>query len=155
MRLAGLRTSVSAPALRSAAAVAPAMALRLCAVAGALLIAVPASAWVAVGESESASYYLDPDTIHIDGARRRVWRLFDYKEKQASGVRSGKALIEIDCQADTYRYLRTTYYSEPQGRGKVLHGARERRKEDIVPGTMIAQLAKATCQAPATKSPGK
>jgi len=157
MRLAGVRARASAPAPPSAvAAVAAtaAMALRVCCAAATLLVAVPAGAWVAVGESESASYYLDPDTIHVDGPRRRVWRLFDYKEKQASGVRSGKALIEIDCQADTYRYLRTTYYSEPQGRGKVLHGARERRKEDIVPGTMIAQLAKATCQAP-TPTPSR
>ncbi|MDB5953570.1 surface-adhesin E family protein [Ramlibacter sp.] len=116
--------------------------------AAALWSAAPVGAWVAVGESESTSYYLDPDSIHVEGAHRRVWRMFDYKEPQASGVRSGKALIEIDCEADTYRYLRTMYYSQPQGRGKVLGGARERHKEHIVPGTMIAQLAKATCMAP-------
>jgi hypothetical protein len=127
-------------------------AARLCALAAALVVAMPAAAWVAVGESESTSYYLDPDSIRVEGTHRRVWRLFDYKEKQANGVRSGKALIEIDCQADTYRYLRTMYYSEPQGRGKVLGGARERRKEHVVPGTMIAQLAKAACQAPAAKA---
>ncbi len=124
---------------------------RLWALAAALVVAAPAGAWVAVGESESTSYYLDPDSIRVEGAHRRVWRLFDYKEAQASGVRSGKALIEIDCHADTYRYLRTMYYSEPQGRGKVLDGARERPREHIVPGTMIAQLAKAVCQAPASR----
>src|SRR6476620_3134261 len=103
------------------------IATRVCALAAALFVAAPAGAWVAVGESESTSYYLDPDSIRVEGSHRRVWRLFDYKEQQANGVRSGKALIEIDCQADTYRYLRTMYYSEPQGRGKLLGGARERR----------------------------
>lgn len=118
----------------------------------ALLVAAPASAWVALGESDSTSYWLDPDSIRVDGTHRRVWRMFEYKLPQASGVRSGKALIEVDCQADTYRYLRTMYYSEPQGQGKLLGGARERRKEHIVPGTLVAQLAKAACQAPAAKA---
>ena len=121
---------------------------RLCALLAVFFVAVPAGAWVAVGESESTSYFLDPDSIRVEGPHRRVWRMFDYKEPQASGVRSGKALIEIDCQADTYRYLRTMYYSQAQGRGKVLGGAHERHKEHIVPGTMIAQLAKAACVAP-------
>ena len=125
---------------------------RLCVLAAVLSWAGTAGAWVAVGESESTSYYLDPDSIHVQGAHRRVWRLFDYKEPQASGVRSGKALIEIDCEAGTYRYLRTMYYSQPQGRGKVLGGARERHQEHIVPGSMVAQLARATCLAPSVGS---
>jgi hypothetical protein len=123
-----------------------------CALAGMLVLAGSAHAWVAVGESESISYFLDPDTIRVQGAQRRVWRLFEYKEAQATGIRSGKALIEIDCQADTYRYLRTMYYAEPQGRGKLLGDAHERRKEHIVPGTLIAQLAKTACQAPPAAS---
>jgi hypothetical protein len=114
----------------------------------ALAFAMPACAWVAVGESESTAYFLDPDSIRVQGRQRRVWRLFDYKERQATGIRSGKALIEIDCEGDTYRYLRTLYYAEPQGRGKLLGGARERPKEHIVPGSLVEQLAKATCQAP-------
>ena len=122
------------------------------ATAAVLLTATHAGAWVAVGESESTSYYLDPDSIRAEGAHRRVWRMFDYKQAQASGVRSGKALIEIDCEADTYRYLRTMYYSEPQGRGKLLGGTRERPREHIVPGSMVAQLAKAACQAPVPKT---
>ena len=121
------------------------------ATAALLWMATHAAAWVAVGESESTSYYLDPDSIRAEGAHRRVWRMFDYKEPQASGVRSGKALIEIDCEADTYRYLRTMYYSEPQGQGKLLGGARERHSEHIVPGTLIAQLAKSACAAPVAK----
>ena len=125
---------------------------RLGVLVAAVLVGAPAWAWISVGESENTAYYLDPDSIRVEGAHRRVWRMFEYKAPQASGVRSGKALIDIDCQADTYRYLRTMYYSEPQGRGKVLGGARERRKEHIVPGTMIAQLARTTCQPAVAKS---
>jgi len=131
-----------------------AVAPRLAAALAALLAGPAALAWVPVGESDSTAYYLDPETIRVEGVHRRVWRLFDYKAPQASGVRSGKALIEIDCRADTYRYLRTMYYSEPQGRGKLLGGARERPREHIAPGTLVAQLAKAACQAPAQR-PGR
>jgi hypothetical protein len=112
----------------------------------ALGAAAGAPAWVSIGESESTAYYLDPDTVRADGTHRRVWRLFEYKAQQREGVKSGKALIDIDCQAGTYRYLKTMYYSEPLGKGKYLGGRGEHRKEYIGPGTMIGQLANLVCQ---------
>jgi hypothetical protein len=105
-----------------------------------------AHAWVSIGESASTAYYLDPHTVRTDGTLRRVWRLFDYKGQQREGVKSGKALIEIDCHAGTYRYLKTMYYSEALGEGQYVGGGGERRKEYIAPGTMVAQLANAVCQ---------
>jgi hypothetical protein len=109
-------------------------------------LAPPAWAWVSVGESEAAAYYMDPEVMRADAAQRRVWRLFDYKEKQANGVQSGKALIEIHCTEGSYRYLRTIYYAGAMGQGKVLGGTREQRKEFIGPGTLIAHLANTVCQ---------
>lgn len=116
--------------------------------AAALALAAPAAgaAWAAIGESASTAYYLDADSVRAEGARRRVWRLFDLKEARGDGVRSGKALIDIDCDGGTYRYLKTLYYSEPMGRGRYLGGGGEHRKEHIAPGTMIAQLATLVCQ---------
>ena len=123
-----------------------AMLLRAVTLAGlALGAASAAGAWVSVGESESTAYYLDPDSVRTEGPHRRVWRLFDAKEQQGEGVRSGKALIEIDCQAGTYRYLKTMYYSEPMGKGRYLGGRGAHRKEYIGPGTMIGQLANLVC----------
>lgn len=110
-----------------------------------------AAAWVPIGESESTSYYLDADSVRSEGAHRRVWRLFEYKEQPREGVRSGKALIDIDCRAGTYRYLKTIYYPEAMGQGKSLGGRGEHRKEYIAPGTMIGQLANLVCQPAARK----
>lgn len=124
-----------------------------------LLLAAPARAWVSLGETETTAYYLDPDTVKSEGQQRRVWRLFDLKEKQRNGIKSGKALIEIDCDAGTYRYLRTMYYSDSMGKGRYLGGVRDQRKEYIGPGSMIGQLAKTVCEKPgqtaAAKAPEK
>jgi hypothetical protein len=115
--------------------------------------AAQASAWVSVGESETVAYYMDPEVMRADGAQRRVWRLFDYKEKQPNGVQSGKALLEINCGEGSYRYLRTIYYAGSMGQGKVLGGTREQRKEFIGPGTMIGHLAKNVCQPAGAAAP--
>lgn len=110
-----------------------------------------AQAWVSLGESESTAYYLDPDTVRTEGTKRRVWRLFDLKAER-NGVRSGKALIEIDCRRETYRYLKTMYYSDPMGTGKYVGGRGEHTREHIAPGTMISQLATRVCE-PAAERP--
>ena len=134
----------------------PACLLLRAAALAALALAVTGAgaAWVGIGESESTAYYLDPDSMRTDGAHRRVWRLFDLKEAQGDGVRSGKALIDIDCGAGTYRYLKTMYYSEPMGAGRYLGGRGEHRKEHIAPGTLIGQLATLVCR-PAGDKPAK
>ena len=120
--------------------------LRAALLAALACVAGSASAWVSIGESEATAYYLDPDSVRTEGAQRRVWRLFDLKERQPDGVQSGKALIEIDCRAGTYRYLKTMYYSGGMGKGRYLGGRGEHRKEHIAPGTMIGQLATRVCQ---------
>jgi hypothetical protein len=117
----------------------------------ALASAGVAAAWVPIGESESTAYYLDADSVRSEGTHRRIWRLFDYKEQPREGVKSGKALIDIDCQAGTYRYLKTMYYSEAMGKGVSVGGRGEHRKEYIAPGTMIGQLANLVCQPAARK----
>ena len=112
------------------------------------LAALPAQAqpadWVGYGQSESGSYYFDRSSLRAEGERRRVWRLFALREPQA-GVQSGKALIEFRCQAGTYRYLRTLYYSGPMGDGRYLGGAREQSDEPVTPGSMIGELAARVC----------
>ena len=110
-----------------------------------------AQAWVSIGESASTTYYLDADTVRTDGTNRRVWRLFDLKEPR-DGVRSGKALIEIDCRRGTYRYLKTMYYSDPMGTGKYVGGRGEHSREHIAPGTMISQLATRVCEPAAERA---
>jgi hypothetical protein len=104
-----------------------------------------ATEWVSYGQSESGSYYFDKSGIREEGGRKRVWRLFALREPQA-GVQSGKALIEFQCKAGTFRYLRTMYYSGPMGQGRYVGGAREQSVEPIAPGTMIGELARKICE---------
>lgn len=103
-----------------------------------------ATEWVSYGQSENGSYYFDKSGIRVEGDHKRVWRLFALREPQA-GVQSGKALIEFQCKAGTFRYLRTMYYSGPMGQGKYVGGAREQPSEPIAPGTMIGELAQRVC----------
>lgn len=131
---------------------APFRVLRMLALTALALGATGAAqAWVSIGESASTSYYLDADTVRSEGTVRRVWRLFDLKEER-DGVRSGKALIEIDCRRGTYRYLKTMYYSEPMGTGKYVGGRGEHSREHIAPGTMISQLATRVCEPAAERA---
>ena len=102
-------------------------------------------AWVSYGESEVGIHYYDTSSVRADGARRRVWRLIDRRERLANGIQSGKALIEIDCKAATYRYIQTMQYSGKMGQGRFLGGDGEQAPEHIGPGTMADHLAKLVC----------
>ena len=105
-----------------------------------------AAEWQRYGESETATYDYDATSLRGPATARQVWRLVNLKGQRADGVRSGKALVELDCQAGTYRYLRTWYYSDTQGRGRTLGGARAQPAEPIVPGSTIAALSARVCQ---------
>jgi hypothetical protein len=124
-------------------------------VAASLLLATaPArAAWVAYAESESGMFYVDPESVREEGNRRQVWRLFDLKERRTDGVQSGKALVEVDCNARTYRYLRTLYYAGPMARGKYLGGATAQPAEPISPGSAIGDLARRVCARGAAPQP--
>ncbi|KQT14342.1 surface-adhesin E family protein [Ramlibacter sp. Leaf400] len=126
--------------------------MRLRALLHAAALAVAASAlpaqaddWVSYGQSENGSYYFDRATLRTDGDRKRVWRLFALKAPRGDGVQSGKALIEFNCKAETFRYLRTMYYSGPMGQGRYVGGAKEQSTEPVGPGTMIGELARRVC----------
>lgn len=116
----------------------------------ALLLAPAALAqapgWVGYGESETGTYFFDPASIQGQGDRKRVWRLFELKDKRTDGVQSGKALIEFDCKESSYRYLRTLYYAGSQGQGRVIGGAQAQAAEPVSPGSMIGALAQRVCR---------
>lgn len=102
--------------------------------------------WVRYGESEVGVHYFDPSTLRSDGDRRRIWRLIDRRDKVGNGIHSGKALIEIDCRASTYRYIQTLQYSGRMGHGRYLGGDGEQPAENIAPGTMVDHLSKLVCR---------
>jgi hypothetical protein len=130
--------------LQRAVTTAPLCRAAAVALVAALALDAQAAEWVSYGQSETGSYYFDRDSVRTAGDRKRVWRLFALKEPR-QGVHSGKALIEFQCKAATYRYLRTLYYSGPMGQGKYVGGAKEQPAEPIGPGTMIGELAQKVC----------
>jgi hypothetical protein len=101
--------------------------------------------WVNYGESEIGVHYWDPTSVRAEGERKRVWRLIDRRQRLGSGIQSGKALIEIDCKAGKYRYLKTMQYSGNMGQGRLVEGDNEQPPEFVAPGTMIGHLSKLVC----------
>ena len=110
-----------------------------------LALAAHAADWESYGQSETGSYYFDRSSLRVEGDHKRVWRLFALREPQG-GVQSGKALIEFQCKAATFRYLRTLYYSGPMGQGRYVGGAKAQPAEPITPGSTIAELANRVCR---------
>jgi len=104
-----------------------------------------AQEWVSYGESEIGVHYYDRASVRATGERKRVWRLIERREALSNGIRSGKALIEIDCREGTYRYLKTMHYAGSMGRGRFIGGSGQQPREFVAPGTMAAQLSKAVC----------
>lgn len=85
------------------------------------LAAAPAwAAWEKVAESLEAVHYLDPATIHANGALRRVWALQDMRYAGADGVTSIRTLEEYDCAGERFRYLVVAAHSGRMAGGHLL-----------------------------------
>ena len=136
-----------APDRRSALPMQPVFLLRAAvALAAALSFNAQGNTqWVGYAESNAGSFYFDPTTLKGEGTRKRVWRLFEMKEKRADLVQSGTALVEVDCRESTYRYLRTMYFGGRMGQGAYLGGTQNQPQEPIGPGSTMAQLARKIC----------
>jgi len=78
------------------------------------------SDWIRSGESSTAVYYIDPDTIVHIGQLHRFWALQNMKEAMPGGASSIRALQEYDCAEVKIRYISISAYSEPMAGGQVL-----------------------------------
>lgn len=78
------------------------------------------AAWVQVGASEDAVFYVDTESIVRDGQLRRFWALDDFRRKQKDDELSARVLEEIDCEARRRRFLAGSDHDGPMGTGKVL-----------------------------------
>ena len=82
------------------------------------LIGSPAWAgWVKVGE---IAFYVDVDTIQVNGDIRRVWELQDLKAGDSTAALSRRIWVEYDCKAERRRLLSLTAHSGPMANGSVL-----------------------------------
>ena len=95
------------------------MRLALCALLA--LIAPHANAeWVKYGETDFATFYMDPDKIQKEDNIRRVWEFQDLKKRDDSGALSHRFLWEIECKENQYRERAYSAHSEKQLEGTML-----------------------------------
>jgi hypothetical protein len=85
------------------------------------------SRWVLLGSDKDSVTYVDPRTIRKDGARVKMWSMFDYKTvKSGDGkfFRSYKAQYEYDCKQEQVRMLYFSVHAEAMGGGGLVASAR-------------------------------
>ncbi len=85
-----------------------------------LLVASPAwAAWTLVKSVDGTSHYIDTLTLRTTGHVRRISELTSTSLVGKGGAASHRLLVEYDCQAQRYRLLQLTAFTEPMGRGTV------------------------------------
>lgn len=89
------------------------------------LVLAPASAeWVKIAETDRLSLYLDADSLHKDGHRRKVWEIHTFKQRLRDGEWSRRELQEYDCRNERFRSVSFYTYAEPMAGGTALHAHR-------------------------------
>ena len=87
------------------------------------LLLVTGSAWAEwfkVGSSAEDTFYFDSSTIRVEGDKRKVWELVDYKQRDKYGAFSARMRNEYDCKREKVQILSATLHSESMAAGKTL-----------------------------------
>ena len=118
-------------------------------VALALLIAAYCAhaEWLAVGEQNGASFYIDLQTITVKGDTRQAWEMLDMPEPDVDGVRSLRFKMEYDCKGKRSRGLAMLTFADRMAAGTELSRLGEDPDgwEDVEPGTMFDTRLRAAC----------
>lgn len=102
--------------------------------------------WVSLGESDSMTAHIDPDTLRTDGNLRKVWILINFKQRNTDGTMSVRSKQEFDCKNERYRFLAFSNYSEPMTGGKLIFNSENSSSwHEIAPGTPSNSFLKAVC----------
>jgi len=118
-------------------------------VALALLIAAHTAHadWLALGEQNGATFYVDLQTVTGTGETRQAWELLDMPDPDVDGVRSLRFKMEYDCKGTRSRGLEVIAYADRMAAGKELNrlGADPEGWEDVEPGTLFDMRLRAAC----------
>ena len=103
--------------------------------------------WLAVGEQNGASFYLDLQTATGTGDLRQAWELLDMPEPDVDGVRSLRFKMEYDCKGKRSRGLAMLTFAERMAAGTELSRLGEDPDgwEDVEAGTMFDTRLRAAC----------
>ena len=118
-------------------------------VAFALLIAAhfAHAEWLAVGEQNGASFYIDLQTVTVKGDTRQAWEMLDMPEPDVDGVRSLRFKMEYDCKGKRSRGLAMLTFAERMAAGTELSRLGEDPDgwEDVEAGTIFETRLRAAC----------
>ena len=103
--------------------------------------------WLAVGEQNGASFYIDLQTATGTGDIRQAWELLDMPEPDVDGVRSLRFKMEYDCKGKRCRGLAMLTFAERMAAGTELSRLGEDPDgwEDVEAGTMFDTRLRAAC----------
>ena len=103
--------------------------------------------WLAVGEQNGASFYIDLQTATGTGDIRQAWELLDMPEPDVDGVRSLRFKMEYDCKGKRSRGLAMLTFAERMAAGTELSRLGEDPDgwEDVEAGTMFDTRLRAAC----------
>lgn len=103
--------------------------------------------WVRVFRSNGDSFYFDPIAIRKDGGQRTVWQLQDLKRRNKAGVRSIRARVEYDCDAERGRLLSLSEHSKSMASGKEINTYQLKNESwtDVPPNSADAATLKMAC----------
>ena len=87
----------------------------------ALSTASASADWVKVAVAENGNTsYIDPTRVRKDGTFRKVWEIYDLKQRNKDGVMSFRFLMMYDCKDERFRFLSISTHSEPMAGGDLL-----------------------------------
>ena len=103
--------------------------------------------WLAVGEQNGASFYIDLQTVTGTGDTRQAWELLDMPEPDVDGVRSLRFKMEYGCKGKRSRGLAMLTFADRMTAGTELSRLGEDPDgwEDVEPGTMFDMRLRAAC----------
>ena len=60
--------------------------------------------WLKVGSSTEDTFYFDSSIIRVEGDKRKVWELVDYKQRDKYGAFSARMRNEYDCKLEKFKF---------------------------------------------------
>ncbi len=110
------------------------------------------ASWVEVGQTQSATFYIDPTTIKKDKNFVKVWTMRDLNEVakppgSSLSYLSSRTYEEYDCKETKYRQLSFYWYSGKQGKGEiVLTNSTASQAIHLPPGSIPYGIMKILCK---------
>ena len=71
-----------------------------------------------VADTEGNTHYVDFDRIRKQDGYVYFWSITNYVKPSPDGHLSAKVYRQVDCKLFRDKYLNSSYYTEPMGRGR-------------------------------------